>query len=96
MRTACFYICGRNPHLIILPSETKTLTRDVSDKIMSLAITLINFDNNSDVDDVSRLQYRKELESSAILNKLNKFILLTNGIARWKTFFLLLLFLLKM
>ena len=56
-------------HLIILPSKkrykTKALTRDVSDKIMSLDITLINFDNNSDV---SRLQYRKELESSAILN----------------------------
>ena len=56
-------------HLIILPSKkrykTKTLTRDMSDKIMSLDIPLINFDNNSDV---SRLQYRKELESSAILN----------------------------
>ena len=43
-------------HLIILPSKkrykTKTLTRDVSDKIMSLNITLINFDNNSDVNDV--------------------------------------------
>ena len=59
-------------HLIILPSikryKTKTLTRDVSGKIMSLDITLINFDNNSDVSDVSRLQYRKEHESSAILN----------------------------
>ena len=43
-------------HLIILPSKkrykTKTLTRNVSDKIMSLDITLINFDNNSDVTDV--------------------------------------------
>ena len=63
---------GIHLHLIILPSikrsKTKTLTRDVSGKIMSLDITLINFDNNSDVSDVSRLQYRKELESSAILN----------------------------
>ena len=54
--------------MIILPSKkrykTKTLNRDVSDKIMSLDITLINFDNNSDLS----LQYRKELESSAILN----------------------------
>ena len=40
----------------------------MSGKIMSLDITLINFDNNSDVSDVIRLQYRKELESSAILN----------------------------
>ena len=58
---------GIHLHLIILPSikryKTKTLTRDVSGKIMSLNITLIN-----DVSDVSRLQYRKELESSAILN----------------------------
>ena len=42
--------------LIILPSKkrykTKTRTRDVSDKIISLDITLINFDNNSDVTDV--------------------------------------------
>ena len=63
---------GIHLHLNILPSikryKTKTLTRDVSGKIMSLDITLINFDNNSDVSDVSRLQYRKELESSAILN----------------------------
>ena len=63
---------GIHLHLIILPSikryKTKTLTRDVSGKIMSLNITLINFDNNNDVSDVSRLQYRKELESSAILN----------------------------
>ena len=63
---------GIHLHLIILPSikryKTKTLTRDVSGKIMSLDITQINFDNNSDVSDVSRLQYRKELESSAILN----------------------------
>ena len=63
---------GIHLHLIILPSikryKTKTLTRDVSGKIMSLDITLINFDNNSDVSDVIRLQYRKELESSAILN----------------------------
>ena len=63
---------GIHLHLIILPSikryKTKTLTRDVSGKIMSLNITLINSDNNSDVSDVSRLQYRKELESSAILN----------------------------
>ena len=63
---------GIHLHLIILPSikryKTKTLTRDVSGKIMSLDITLINSDNNSDVSDVSRLQYRKELESSAILN----------------------------
>ena len=65
---------GIHLHLIILPSikryKTKTLTRDVSGKIMSLNITLINSDNNSDVSDVSdvsRLQYRKELESSAIL-----------------------------
>ena len=63
---------GIHLRLIILPSikryKTKTLTRDVSGKIMSLNITLINFDNNNDVSDVSRLQYRKELESSAILN----------------------------
>ena len=63
---------GIHLHLNILPSikryKTKTLTRDLSGKIMSLDITLINFDNNSDVSDVSRLQYRKELESSAILN----------------------------
>ena len=53
---------GIHLHLIILPSikryKTKTLTRDVSGKIMSLNITLINSDNNSDVSDVSRLQYR--------------------------------------
>ena len=48
-------------HLIILPSKkrykTRTLTRDVPDKIMSLDITLIYFHNNSDVSVVIRLQY---------------------------------------
>ena len=74
MTTACFciFMGGIHVHLIILPSKkrykTKTLTRDVSDKLMSLDITLINFDNNSDVTVVSRLQCSKELESSAILN----------------------------